>query len=630
MFSMKVVQYLKEYINFDRISVRIKRCLILLLAVALILSANMQAVKAQPEMEDEGEVSEEIVSSLSDNTSLGKLPENLSVVLGEKENWPYLDDCRVATLNREEVPEPIEEPVEEENKTTIFSSSPLEVEKPAESNHPNIKDKSTVVVFCQTDMDFAKRDANGILRNADGSVADGAFVRYVGKDLDGQILFFADEAGNITYKDEPTLYFNANENRFYADKKQTVGLTGIKGVLDSSGLALDGESIITLLNMVDGTLATVEIPWENVLPKQYIDKKTGETLTEGQVKSGGIPKKRIRKKNPKGRTYLIWKSTKKDKKYAPAFAKYICSNEKGGILFYADKKGHIFYNVGNEAIYNEKYFFSLDQNGQAAGNEYSKNQLITDYKKMRLSRYPSAAEKVRFALDGKAFEVSLYDRREGAKGRYLCRNVTKELLSAKSKNTQAVKLDDPSVVWMMDEFGTMFYAVDDYIWQYVDPDINYELMAIQVADGTLKKLRGEYNDFGLIKDQEEEAEEEETSEEGTEEEILAAEEAARLAEEKALQEAEADAAQPEETAEVDSGADKLEGEKTNAQKPEKIDEVDGLTRNDFDDDESWEAFVKGDSGESSNSKANTEKEVDGLTRADFEDDESWEAFIKGE
>ena len=657
-----------EKINlFLREKPRIRRCIVLMSTVILIGSLKMQAVGALPDVgslnetsskeeiaaaqdvapEEETASSEEAalesaeeIASQADiagtEDDVWSPPTNLSEILGDKENWPGLDERAEGVLKDTEKKQ-------DEAATTVFTSNPAS----PDLNKIHAKKDEKIVVFTQTDKDFAKRDKNGILRNEDGSVAKGSLLRYIGIDESGRIIFTAGADGNIYYKKNTKLYFNKNKNKFYSDKALTVGITGIEGVLDSAGLALDSESIITLLDLVDGTLATVEVPGKNIYPKQLVDKKTGKKLTKQDIKKNKIPEKRIKKKDPKDRTYLIWKAKKKDRKYAPKFADYICSNEKGGILFYADTEGRIFYNAGSTAMYNGKYFFALkNKKGESISkNEFSKSELVTVYDSLGFG-YPDAGEPVRFAMDGKAFEVALYDTREGAKGRYLCRNITKELRMPgqkyKKKDRHKISPKDDSVVCMMDEFGTVLYAVDDYIWQYIDTDIDYALMARQVADGTLKRLRGEYNNYGMLDNQHHlpgQEEEAELTEEQMDE-LIRAVEAAEAEEAKKAQEL----AKKEEEKAAEEAAEK-KNEEDSVPK-----EVEGLTRADFDDDWSWEQFAeqemksdksddsakeepKSESAEAKNEEKGDKaavQEKDGLTRADFDDDWSWEQFLKGE
>ncbi|MBQ9632468.1 MAG: hypothetical protein IJV04_06100, partial [Lachnospiraceae bacterium] len=215
--------------------------------------------EAQPDAETE-RAAEKIAQADPESEEEGRLPENLSEVLGDRENWPGLEESMESVLKK--IPLDEQEIEREKNATKVFSS---EAQVPALSTE-HIRNNTAIRVFAQTDRDFAKRDASGVLRNENGSVAEGAFQRFIGTDLDGRILFTADAEGTISYEEAPKVYFNSDEGRFYSDRNQSVELVGIEGILDSSDLELDGESIMTLLNLVDGTLATVEVPGKNIYP----------------------------------------------------------------------------------------------------------------------------------------------------------------------------------------------------------------------------------------------------------------------------------------------------------------------------------------------------------------------------
>lgn len=423
-----------------------------------------------------------------------------------------------------------------------------------ESN--DIDSGTVVTVRMQTARDFVERDEFGIPRDSDGQIVGRDFVRYVGVDKDGVLEFTAGEDGIITYPSDKKLYFNSEDNCFYSDEECTIPLTGIKGFVDLAQLMMDSSSVLSLLDAVDGTAATIEIPGSQVYPKTYIEKSTGRELSKDEAKA--LPEDSVETRDPEGVSWLVWKVTRDDSEYAPDFAEYACGNKDGDILFYTDANGRIYYDVSSRALYDGKYLFSFD--GDSASDS-DNDRLITSYAKLELPVYPGPGETTYFTVDGEAFAMSVYDTGEGAKGRYLCRNVT-ELISQETGSIAGANdsgknysklLEDPTVFMLMDSNGNICYASDSFEWQFLDYGLDYDRLRSLMEAGQLPAA-----------DSEEEPQEE--APEVTEEQPDAGE---------------ATTPEPEEPPE----------------EPEEIDddvEIDGHTRDEFDSDEEWEDFVNGE------------------------------------
>ena len=447
---------------------------------------------------------------------------------------------------------------------------------------PTTDDKGSVVtVRPQTEKDFAERDEFGIPRDEEGGIVGSQFVRYVGVDSEGVLKFTADEDGLITYPQDQKLYYNAEDKRFYSDPEGTIPITGIKGFVDLAQLMMDTPSVLSLLDAVDGTAATVDIPGSQIYPKTYIDSSSGKEISESEAAS--LPEERVEVKDPEDQSWLLWKVTEDDKDYAPSFAKYACGTKDGDILFYTDDNGRIYYDLSGSVLYDGKYLFSFDSD-KASGSD---NNLITSYSRLGLLVYPGAGETVYFTVDGEAFALSMYDSGEGAKGRYLCRNVTELISEGADKVVSAKKagknygklLTDPTIFSLMDANGNICYGADDFEWQFLDYGLDYDRLKALMEAGQLP--------YGV--------------EENIEEEPAAEEQEP----------------QPQETVPEEPEVE---------EEPEEVDDdavIDGLTRADFRNDKDWEDYV--------NSELNEDYEYeDEEDDEDDEEDEDDREYLDGD
>ena len=151
--------------------------------------------------------------------------------------------------------------------------------------------------------------------------------------------------------------------------------------------------------------------------------------------------------------------------------------------------GRIYYDLSGSVLYDGKYLFSFDSD-KASGSD---NNLITSYSRLGLLVYPGAGETVYFTVDGEAFALSMYDSGEGAKGRYLCRNVTELISEGADKVVSAKKagknygklLTDPTIFSLMDANGNICYGADDFEWQFLDYGLDYDRLKALMEAGQL-------------------------------------------------------------------------------------------------------------------------------------------------
>ncbi len=427
-----------------------------------------------------------------------------------------------------------------------------------------------VLVRRQTDRDLANLDEYGVWRDENGDIAEGNFRQYIGVTTDGQLLFTADKKGNISYRDDMSLYYDATEKRFYSDEDKSICLTGLQGLLDSSGLAMDGDTVMALLEHASGTSATIELPVDHISgsaagTSKVISSSDGRYASEASSDEAS-------------KQFMIWNVTDSDREYAPSFARYVCANTEGQVLFYADDEGRIYYDASDSVIYGKHYFFAFLGDGESEDTreKNKEGKVVVRYTDLGFAHYPGPGEVNYFTADGKAFAVSLYDTSEGAKGRYICRNVTDIYYledgtpaagtDLPDQDTSKITVNgieyddlssDESIIMLMDLNGNICYAADDFEWQFVDYDLDYALLRRLVEEGR-------------------------STDEAIEDAMVEAvdEDIDTLAEENAEVDLEVTEEAPEEEEEPEIPDDDVE--------------VNGLTRDDFDSDEEWMDYINGD------------------------------------
>ena len=528
----------------------------------------------EDELQKAREESEEVASAVASGeiavVSGSDRPDNLSDLLGDTD-LPTGDeyttvDVAIETSDPDYGMQSVQQPVTDTNVVDIISSDSLEYknddkEITTAANSKTTYRKKQLTIRVQSARDFVEPDEFGVWRDENGDLVEPDFVRYVGVDEDEKLIFTADEEGNISYVDEHALYYNEQERRFYSDEEQTISFSGLEGLLDSAGLAMSGDTVLSLLSYVDGTATTIEIPGESIYPKRLVDKDTGEELTQEEIASKNISDDKIIEEDPVDKKYMIWKCSDEDREYAPGFASYICADEDGKVLFYADEDGRMFYDVSDHVIYGQDYFFTF--NWEQNEDEKKNGKVVLRYSDLGLKHYPAAGETQYFTASGKAFSIEMYDDGEGAMGRYICRD-----------------LDDSDSVMLMDINGNICYAADDYEWRFVDYDIDYDL---------LKKLMQEGADDFTLDDLTIE-EPEEPAEESSQNEILESE--PEIIEEE-IEEPDDDIIE-----EPDDDLDTFEDEDEDEEEDEEIEEpdedvmIDGLTREDFASDEDWFRYAR--------------------------------------